>query len=722
MSVFELQIDPERNAIIRRALAKRIVQQREEEEEEASTEEDESFLGNSIAIVRTALNSPSPSPLLAEPSKNHPNHDHRGISGPNSIPDSERMNVRSRWKIEYLRTKSSSPAGSVDTIAETLPELLKKNSDLGDTNNTPNQDAPAIQPTPEDTISATSVSESIVEKAVIEEPSSTTLAPPPSVETDVSKEAQSKHAPTENGTLIEMESEVDSVERDILLQLEELKKEKSRLFALFRSALQKKEQEPQPPPVPVPVPVPVPSLEEPISASTPSKAPSLPLDVPPPLPQPPRLPQPPQPLHIAEVRNEKSSTIVMSETPPRMTHVDRSSRDGKGGRPMNIKDESRRSDGPRRAVDHGHDRRPEPSRPNVKRREHERVIDRSKLNLEIPRKPTLSNSSSNSTSSTPTNSFASPPSSATGTSMMKPKRPRSISPIMEDGPSNNSNNYHHNHNHNHHNSHHRGSGAGSFGPNYSSTSSSYSDSASTSNKYPRAEYLGSVHSNNRQGGGANSNNNSSNSSNINNGLPEKPQVRHHHHHHHSGISSSTSSSARGLGADGYHGDDGYHRGKSSSGPSSLMSSGMNSGGGGSSYRQQGSGGSLGYHQNLPPTRIGFGNSNNNSSNSNSNNNSGGISGSGTGSHSVGTGSSGRGGSGYYGHNDGPPPISLLGPPGGRPLSFNRHMMQMPHARGGMLRSRPGFGGGGGGRGGGGPLERPMSSGRPGDWPRRRSRA
>jgi hypothetical protein len=53
MTVFELQVDPERNAIIRRALAKRIVQQREEEEEEASTEEDESFLGNSIAIVRS---------------------------------------------------------------------------------------------------------------------------------------------------------------------------------------------------------------------------------------------------------------------------------------------------------------------------------------------------------------------------------------------------------------------------------------------------------------------------------------------------------------------------------------------------------------------------------------------------------------------------------------------------------------------------------------------
>ena len=55
MTVFELQVDPERNAVIRRALAKRIVHQRELEEEEASTEEDESFLGNSITIARKGM-------------------------------------------------------------------------------------------------------------------------------------------------------------------------------------------------------------------------------------------------------------------------------------------------------------------------------------------------------------------------------------------------------------------------------------------------------------------------------------------------------------------------------------------------------------------------------------------------------------------------------------------------------------------------------------------
>ncbi|KAG0252995.1 hypothetical protein DFQ27_007728 [Actinomortierella ambigua] len=49
MTVFEFNIEPNHNALIRRALAKKILRQREIEEEEASTEEDESFLGTPIA-------------------------------------------------------------------------------------------------------------------------------------------------------------------------------------------------------------------------------------------------------------------------------------------------------------------------------------------------------------------------------------------------------------------------------------------------------------------------------------------------------------------------------------------------------------------------------------------------------------------------------------------------------------------------------------------------
>ncbi|KAG9068476.1 hypothetical protein KI688_010746 [Linnemannia hyalina] len=607
MTAFELQVDPERNAIIRRALAKRIVQQREEEEEEASTEEDESFLGNSIAIVRS----------------------------------------------------------------ETQPELLKKGGDTEDNNNiTSNQDTPATQPTLEDTISAAPV-EPQVEEITMEEPLPTATA---ATAMDISVETQPEHNPTfsaaEEGAAVEKEPEIDPIEQDILLQLEELKKEKSRLFALFRSTLQKNEQEPPSAP---------PATTAALSASHhnchshhhhhyhnhPNYLSYL------------------NYLNYLNYPNYLNYLSFLNHRKYRSHHRLR-----------------------KRAATKIHHPR-----------EHERIIDRSKLNLEIPRKPTLSNSSSNSTSSTPTNSFASPPSSA-GATMMKPKRQRSISPIAEDGPLNSSNNY-------------RGSGAGSFGPIYSS-SSSYGES-SVSNKYPRADLSG-FNANRHGGGGGGSGSN--NSHNIN-GLPEKPQVRHHHH---SGPSSS-SSSARGLGADSYHGDDGYHRGKGGNGPSSLMSPGMNGSGGngGGSYRQQG-GGSLGYHHSQgpppPPTRIGFGNSNSNSGSSNINTGGGnsGGSGNGTGSNAVGAGNSGRGAGGYYGHNDGPPPpISMLGPPGGRPLSFNRHMMQMPHARGGMLRNRPGFagaggsGGGsgrgnGGGGGGSGPPDRPMSSGRPGEWSRRRSRA
>lgn len=62
LQVFEFQIDPDRNAIIRRALAKRIVRQRELDEEEASTEEDESFLaGDSIAVRRSIASTPGKS-------------------------------------------------------------------------------------------------------------------------------------------------------------------------------------------------------------------------------------------------------------------------------------------------------------------------------------------------------------------------------------------------------------------------------------------------------------------------------------------------------------------------------------------------------------------------------------------------------------------------------------------------------------------------------------
>lgn len=74
MTVFEFQVDPDRNAIIRRALAKRIVRQREVDDEEASTEEDESFLENSPKIVATgaAARKGTPTDLFATPTLPHP--------------------------------------------------------------------------------------------------------------------------------------------------------------------------------------------------------------------------------------------------------------------------------------------------------------------------------------------------------------------------------------------------------------------------------------------------------------------------------------------------------------------------------------------------------------------------------------------------------------------------------------------------------------------------
>lgn len=310
------------------------------------------------------------------------------------------------------------------------------------------------------------------------------------------------------------------------------------------------------------------------------------------------------------------------------------------------------------------------------RREGERVIDRSKLNLEIPRKPSVSSSTTNSassTSSTPT--FGPSATSFSYPQKMKPKRPRSISPTQshpsQPTSSNNNNN-------------NTSSIAGRGISNYSEPSSS---------KYPRADYgppssTSSSHSRNSSNGSI--------FSHTTNVLPEKPQVRYPggNRSHHNGSAN----------------DDHYHRtskagsgsGSGSSGNllslssiSSLSGHGANGGGNSSSYRQQHS---SSYHP-QGPARGGFGM---------------------------------RGRGGYFGHGEGglgsgsngSGPISLLGPPG-RPLPFNRNMMQMPHTRG-PFHSRLGFGRGGGGgdedgrgRGRGG-IGRHPSSPR-GEWPRRRSR-
>ncbi|KAF9956978.1 hypothetical protein BGZ72_002301 [Mortierella alpina] len=455
-------------------------------------------------------------------------------------------------------------------------------------------------------------------------------------------------------------TETDPVEQDLLLKLEELRKEKSRLFALFRNALQKKEEDPK---SEQPHPLSQSTLQEPESLQETRHA---------------------QDAKRSEAADPSGSVSVSAAA----AAIDRLSKDQETEDGRQASASEARTLG--RLSDQNHERRPEPlSRQNIKsRRDYERVIDRSKLNLEIPRKPSISSASSNSTSSTPTTSFA------------PPKRGRSRSPSVDGGGSFNSNN--------------RGSsGPGSFGPSFpstsysSSSSSSHAESTLYPNKYPRADYMGSSQQQH--------NRNPSNSSS--NGLPDKPQGRYHTS---SQFQQHASSSARSLGADSYHADEGGYSNRSK-GSSAGPGSGMNSGNGGGSYRQNGP---MSYHSQgpPPPTRIGFGDSGSTSGNSGSN--SGGRSGGG--GNAVGRG-------GFYGHghgHDGPPtaPISMLGPPGRTHMPFNRSMMQMPHSRG-LAHGRIGFGNGnsggggsGGGRHGGGPPDRSMSSARPGDWPRRRSRA
>ncbi|KAF9119964.1 hypothetical protein BGW39_011780 [Mortierella sp. 14UC] len=160
------------------------------------------------------------------------------------------MNARSRWKIEYLRTKSSSPAGSVvDAIAEALPEQLTKDDGAENNDCSIIQDTPitTTQPILEDTISASAVpaGPTPMEEDTAEEQLSTKAA---ASVMEITEEPQPEQAPPAEPSVIEgaaveeaqekkeKEPEVDPIEQDILLQLEELKKEKSRLFALFRTA------------------------------------------------------------------------------------------------------------------------------------------------------------------------------------------------------------------------------------------------------------------------------------------------------------------------------------------------------------------------------------------------------------------------------------------------------------------------------------------------------
>ncbi|KAF9415618.1 hypothetical protein BGZ76_004778 [Entomortierella beljakovae] len=530
----------------------------------------------------------------------------------------------------------------------------------------------------------------------------------------------------------------DFVEQDLMAKLEELKKEKSRLFSLFRVVIEKKEQTPPIQPLqPTDV---SPNLGSNSVSTLPSVAEE-------------------EPQFVAPTTQATTTPLTFKPTDSLRETTDRFDTDkgNNNNTSSNYNTEPKRKFlYQRRQSDQEYDKRAElPSRPNFKRREHDRMIDRSKLNLEIPRKPSVPSSasaSSNSTASTPTPTSAafsiqhfhhhpyqspfsaSSSSSSNNTFIQKGKRQRSNSPPLTygsagrlggdrigDRPGGESG---------------RSSGPSSFGP-------PYSDST-PSNKYPRADYNTGPHGRNHSSGSNSNSGNGGNNHNSFNGLPEKPQIRHnnqnHHnnnHHHNYNGNNHNNNNSNNNNSNNHGSDDGYQRIKhgNGSGPASSSFSNMNSNnnnnGGGN--RQ---GGHIGYP---PPTRIGFGNtsnsnSHNNSHNSNNNalgNGSNGIGGNHNSNSNSNAGNGGNSGRGYYGHgndNDGPP-ISKFGPPPPPPTRpvpppFHRNMGPMSHPRG-MTQGRNGFGGGrpngSGGGDGGGLHDRSISSGRPGDWSRRRSR-
>ncbi|GJJ69101.1 hypothetical protein EMPS_01447 [Entomortierella parvispora] len=679
MTVFEFQADPDRNAIIRRALAKRIVRQRELDEEEASTEEDESFLENSPKIVSTgaaARKASASRSATASPSRKsqshhhhhhhhhhrHKHHDHENSKGVVVVsPGSGLMNAKSRWKTEYLRQTSGSPSDAVSVVedSEAVPENNLQANGKGDKHGAHSLigvDAISVA-------TATTTTE--------------TTAPVPT------KQKSQEREPSVVAGVAALEAAGDTtpagpdpVELEILEKLDGLRKEKSRLFALFREALQKKE-------------VATAAAAAAAASAAAAAVSTLPLTLPSET-----TPPPTAPLSMS-AEHPIPSGPASAQLPPRtMEHMN-------SKYPPSSVEEKRKDRvlshissnlDSRRPYQQDHDRISDqtPRQLGGRRRDYDRFIDRSKLNLEIPRKP-MSNSASSasSTSSTPT-SFAMP---SIPTPSHKTKRQRSVSP--PGGPSISEGSMHR--------------GAGPFG-----------GSSDGPTKYPRAEYMGpsgAPHGRHTSGG--------SNYQHHANGLPERPTNSRYSNGPSSMMSSSTSptslapptgpaASRNSGGRDSYYNDssEGYsQRGGNSNGNiNKPKGSGPNSM---SNYSS-----SSGHGPSIPPTRIGFGSSNGINGNGPR---SGG--GGGRGGFFAPDGpSAGRGG-GY--HHGPPPPMSVMGGPGGPPvrgMPFNRNMMQMNHARGMMQPGRSGFGGGGGGGRGGGPPDRPMTSGRPDDWSRRRSRA
>ncbi|KAG0019605.1 hypothetical protein BGZ81_009670 [Podila clonocystis] len=256
LQVFEFQIDPDRNTIIRRALAKRIVRQRELDEEEASTEEDESFLaGDNIAVRRSIVSTP------VSPRKRTPEGQQQG-----------KMNAKSRWKTEYLRTRSSSPSGS--SIFATEVVVADGRTSVPESSDTKLNGDTLIAH--EESKKDDSTDHTGSEPNLVDMDKDKDREPVPSV----SETAPSEETKETAGVRTAREPSPDLVEEELLAKLENLKKEKSRLFALFRSTLQRREEGSSTAPTPT------------SSAQQPSQPllPPLPPPPPPPPPIPPQMP------------------------------------------------------------------------------------------------------------------------------------------------------------------------------------------------------------------------------------------------------------------------------------------------------------------------------------------------------------------------------------------------------------------------------------------------
>ncbi|KAF9954560.1 hypothetical protein BGZ65_003942 [Modicella reniformis] len=172
--------------------------------------------------------------------------DGQGPTGENNTSHTGvHLDAKSRWKSEYLRVTSSSPSGSfISAISEIMPEILPRmilNEDKSDNDHHGSANKDEGSTTTSNSIPAefiTTVGTQLLPSLEVPE---TTFARTRRAAAfgeyidSMATLAGDDDAAPETITKKAAEEEFDRVEQDLIAKIEELRKEKTRLFSLFKA-------------------------------------------------------------------------------------------------------------------------------------------------------------------------------------------------------------------------------------------------------------------------------------------------------------------------------------------------------------------------------------------------------------------------------------------------------------------------------------------------------